>query len=228
MELIAEKREKLGKASKSLKKTGFMPGVIFGKGLESQSITVSQAAVEKAYNEGGETTLIDIKIGKDTEKVLFKEMQEDPLTGKIIHAGFYKPNLKEKTEAQVPVEVIGEENNEFLKNGEAIVLILTNEIAVEALPMDLPHTFEIDVSNMLVGDSVTASQLSYDTSKVSLVDLEPGDMVIKIDKIEEQVEEEVAVSEEEALEKIEATEETAAEEGEDGDGEQKKEKKEEK
>ncbi|KKS10463.1 MAG: 50S ribosomal protein L25 [candidate division WWE3 bacterium GW2011_GWF2_41_45] len=228
MELIAEKREKLGKASKSLKKSGSMPAVIFGKGLESQSITVSQAAVEKAYNEGGETTLIDIKIGKDTEKVLFKEMQEDPLTGKIIHAGFYKPNLKEKTEAQVPVEVIGEENNEFLKNGEAIVLILTNEIAVEALPMDLPHTFEIDVSNMLVGDSVTASQLSYDTSKVSLVDLEPGDMVIKIDKIEEQVEEEVAVSEEEALEKIEATEETAAEEGEDGDGEQKKEKKEEK
>ena len=228
MELIAEKREKLGKASKSLKKSGSMPAVIFGKGLESQSITVSQAAVEKAYNEGGETTLIDIKIGKDTEKVLFKEMQEDPLTGKIIHAGFYKPNLEEKTEAQVPVEVIGEENNEFLKNGEAIVLILTNEIAVEALPMDLPHTFEIDVSNMLVGDSVTASQLSYDTSKVSLVDLEPGDMVIKIDKIEEQVEEEVAVSEEEALEKIEATEETAAEEGEDGDGEQKKEKKEEK
>ena len=226
MELIAEKREKLGKASKSLKKNGFMPAVIFGKGLESQAITVSQAEIEKAYNEGGETTLIDIKVGKDTEKVLFKELQEDPLTGKIIHAGFYKPNLKEKTEAQVPVEVIGEENNEFLKNGEAIVLMLTNEIAVEALPMDLPHAFTIDVSNMQVGDTVTAAQLSYDTSKVSLVDLEAEDMVIKLDKIEEQVEEEVAVTEEEALEKIEATEETAAEEGE--EGEEKKEKKEEK
>ncbi|KKS06542.1 hypothetical protein A3K01_03580 [candidate division WWE3 bacterium RIFOXYD1_FULL_43_17] len=226
MELIAEKREKLGKASKSLKKTGLVPAVIFGKGLESQSITVSQAAVEKAYNEGGETTVIDIKIGNDTEKVLFKELQEDPLTGKIIHAGFYKPNLKEKTEAQVPVEVIGEEDNEFLKKGEAIVLILANEIAVEALPMDLPHAFTIDVSNMQIGDTITAAQLSYDTSKVSLVDLEAEDMVIKLDKIEEQVEEEVAVSEEEALEKIEATEETAAEEGE--EGEEKKEKKEEK
>ena len=226
MELIAEKREKLGKASKSLKKRGFMPAVIFGKGLESQAITLSQTAVEKAYNEGGETTIIDIKIGNDTEKVLFKEVQEDPLSGKIIHVGFYKPNLKEKTEAQVPVEVIGEENNEFLKTGGAIVLILANEIAVEALPMDLPHAFTIDVSNMQIGDTVTAAQLSYDTSKVSLVDLEAEDMVIKLDKIEEQVEEEVAVSEEEALEKIEATEETAAEEGE--EGEEKKEKKEEK
>jgi len=226
MELIAEKREKLGKASKSLKKKGFMPAVIFGKGLESQSITVPQVDVEKAYNSGGETTLIDIKIGNQTEKVLFKEVQEDPLSGKIIHVGFYKPNLKEKTEAQVPVEVIGEENNEFLKKGEAIVLILANEIAVEALPMDLPHAFTIDVSNMQIGDTVTAAQLSYDTSKVSLVDLEAEDMVIKLDKIEEQVEEEVAVSEEEALEKIEATEETAAEEGE--EGEEKKEKKEEK
>ena len=203
-----------------------MPAVIFGKGLESQSITVPQVDVEKAYNSGGETTLIDIKIGNQTEKVLFKEVQEDPLSGKIIHVGFYKPNLKEKTEAQVPVEVIGEENNEFLKKGEAIVLILANEIAVEALPMDLPHAFTIDVSNMQIGDTVTAAQLSYDTSKVSLVDLEAEDMVIKLDKIEEQVEEEVAVSEEEALEKIEATEETAAEEGE--EGEEKKEKKEEK
>ena len=226
MELIAEKREKLGKASKSLNKKGFMPAVIFGKGLESQSITVSQVEVEKAYNAGGETTLIDIKIGNETEKVLFKEMQEDPLTGKIIHVGFYKPNLTEKTEAQVPVEVIGEENNEFLKAGGAIVLVLANEIAVEALPMDLPHAFVVDVSTMQIGDVVTAGQLSYDTSKVSLVDLEPGDMVIKLDKIEEQVEEEAPVSEEEALEKIEATEEKVAEEGE--EGEEKKEKKEEK
>lgn len=212
MELTAEKREKLGKASKSLRSEGFIPGVIFGKGLESISITVSQTEVEKAYNEGGETTLIDIKIGDNTEKVLFKEVQEDPITGKIIHAGFYKPNLKEKTEAEVPVEIIGEENNEFVKNGEAIVLILVNEVAVEALPTDLPHSFEIDVSNMQVGDIVTAGHLNYDKEKVELVDLEPNDLVVKLDKIEEQVEEEAPVSEEEALEKIEATEEKVGEE----------------
>ncbi|KKS31384.1 MAG: 50S ribosomal protein L25 [candidate division WWE3 bacterium GW2011_GWA1_42_12] len=206
-----------------------MPAVIFGKALESLSITVPQVEVEKAYNAGGETTLIDIKIGNQTEKVLFKEVQEDPLSGKIIHVGFYKPNLKELTEAQVPVEIIGEENNEFLKTGGAIVLILANEIAVEALPTDLPHAFEIDVSDMQIGDVVTAGQLKYDTSKVSLVDLEAGDMVIKLDKIEEQVEEEAPVSEEEALEKIEATEETTAEEGEeDEEGKEKKEKKEDK
>ncbi len=210
MELIAEKREKLGKASKSLKKTGFIPGVIFGKGLESISITLTQVDVEKAYNEGGETTLIDIKMNGDSHKVLFKELQEDPISGKIIHAGFYKPNLKEKTEAQVPVEVIGEENNEFVKNGEAMVLVLANEIAVEALPMDLPHAFEVDVSNLQIGEAVTASQLNYDSAKVELVDLDPEDMVVKLDKIEEQVEE-AEVTEEEALEKIEATEETEEE-----------------
>ncbi|GIW69293.1 MAG: hypothetical protein KatS3mg101_0040 [Patescibacteria group bacterium] len=210
MELVAEKREKIGKASKSLKSRGVIPAVIFGKGIESLPITVSQPEVEKAYNEGGETTLIDIKIGNKTEKVLFKEIQEDPITGRIIHAGFYKPNLKEKTEAEVPVEIIGEENNEFVKNGEAIVLILANEIAVEALPTDLPHSFEIDVSNMQIGDTITAGQLNYDKEKVSLVDLKPDDLVIKLDKIEEQVEE-APVSEEEALEKIEATEEKAGE-----------------
>ncbi len=212
MELIAEKREKLGKATKSLKKEGLIPAVIFGKGIESTSITLPQVAVDKAYSLGGETTLIDIKIGNDTEKVLFKDIQLDPITGRTIHAGFYKPNLKEKTEAEVPVETVGEELNPFIKSAEAMVLVLQNEVAVEALPMDLPHSFEIDVSNMQLGEAFTAAQLQFDRNKVELVDLEDTDVILRLDKIEEQVEEAEAVDEATALEKLEATAEKVAEE----------------
>lgn len=223
MELIAEKREKLGKSTKALKREGLIPAVIFGKGEKSVPITLPKTQVEKAYKAGGETTLIDIKLGSALEKVLFKEIQEDPITGQIIHAGFYKPNLKEKTEAQVPVEIVGEENNEYVKAGEAIALILVNEITVEALPMDLPHAFTVDISNMQIGDVVTAGALDYDKSKVTLSDLEDTDMVIKLDKMEAPVEEEEEkpVSEEELLEKIEATAESKEDETEDKDEEEK-------
>lgn len=218
MELIAEKREIFGKQAKGLKEENLIPASIFGKGLESVSIQIDYVQAKKVYMEAGETTLVDVKIDGDTTKVLFKEVQFDPISGRIIHIGFYKPNLKEKTQAQVPVEIIGEEENELVKSGEALVLTILDEITVEALPADLPHSFEVDVSNLAEIDAaVTVGELSYDKEKVEIVDLNPEDLVVKLDHAESLEEEEEEISEEEALEGIEATEETAKEEGEDGE-----------
>jgi len=132
--------------------------------------------------------------------------------------GFYKPDLTEKIEAQVPVEVIGEESNEFLKNGTGIALQLLQEITVEALPEDLPHEFQVDVSKLTeLGQGVTIADLNYDKAKVTIPDLDPTEMVIRLDKVtveEEPVEE---VSEEEAIAGMEVTEEKSEEETEGGE-----------
>lgn len=218
MELNAQKREKTGKAVKSLRHEGLLPAVIFGKGLESANITINKNDFIKTYNEAGETTLIDIKLeGDGTEKVLVKDVTYEPVSGAISHVGFYKPNLKEKTSAYIPVEVVGEEANALIKSGEAVILTLMDEIEVEALPTDLPHKFEIDVTNLSeLGSGVTVAELNYDKSKVEILDLEPDTMVLKLDYAQSlETEEEAEVSEEEALAKIEATEEKKeeAEEG---------------
>jgi large subunit ribosomal protein L25 len=215
MELIAQKREKTGKAVKSLRFEGLLPAVIFGKGLESLNITINKNDFVRVYNEAGETTLIDVNIeGNGTEKVLVKEVTYHPVRDEITHVGFYKPNLKEKTSAYIPVEVLGEENNALIKSGEAVLITLYDEIEVEALPMDLPHKFEIDVATLSeIGSGITVDQLNYDKSKVEITDPEAGTMIIKLDyAVALETEEEV--SEEEALSKIEATQEKKPEEGE--------------
>lgn len=218
MEITAEKRTKLGKSSKSLKKEGKIAAVIFGKGMESIPVEVSSMDYVKLYDKAGETDLVDIKLDKDSYKVLIKNTQFDPITGKVIHAEFYKPNLKEKTEAEIPVEVINEELNDFVKSGEGVVLTLVNEVRVRALPTDLPHEFIVDASKItVIGEGIKASQLDYDRSKVELMSVEEDEIIVKLDKIE-VVEEEPEVTEAEALEKLEATKEKKPEEGEEVEG----------
>jgi large subunit ribosomal protein L25 len=213
MQLKAKQREELGKATKYIRRENMIPAVIFGKGMDSVAITLEYVNFNKVYQESGETDLIDIDCGDKKYKVLIKDMQFDPVTDKIAHVGFYKPDLTEKIEAQVPVEVIGEELNEFIKNGTGIALQLLQEITVEALPEDLPHDFQVDVSKLTeLGQGITIAELNYDKAKVTIPDLDPTEMVVRIDAVtveEEPVEE---VSEEDAIAGVEATKEKDEEE----------------
>jgi large subunit ribosomal protein L25 len=213
MQLKAKQREELGKATKYIRRGNQIPAVIFGKGMDSVAITLEYVDFNKVYQESGETDLIDIEAGDKKYKVLIKDIQFDPVTDRIAHVGFYKPDLTEKIEAQVPVEVIGEELNEFIKNGTGIALQLLQEITVEALPEDLPHDFQVDVSKLTeLGQGITVAELDYDKDKVTIPDLDPTETVVRIDEVtveEEPVEE---VSEEEAIAGMEATEEKPEEE----------------
>ncbi len=213
MELTSTKREKTGKKVKEIRRNSEIPAVVFGNEIESTSISVNFIDFEKLYKKAGETALIDLKVGSHTHKVLINDVQNDPISSKIIHVSFYKPNLKEKTEVEVPVEIIGEENNGMLKSGAALLLILHQELRVSALPTDLPEKFEIDVSKLTnVGDTVTIEQLSYDREKVEIVDLESDEVVVRIDVPEMETEEDTTVTEADAIAKMEATAEAKDEE----------------
>ena len=215
MEIAAENRTQLGKKSKKLRLDRKLPAVVFSKGVESLPLTVDFNQFVKVFKEAGETTLVDLKHSGSSEKVLIKDLQHDPVTGNPIHVSFQKVNLKEKITADIPVEVVGEENNELLKSGEGLVLQLLNEITVEALPTDLPRKFEVDVSKITeVGVGLKISDLEYDRDKVELVDHEPDELVVKIDKaeMEEEVEEVAPVTEAELVAGVEATDELTPEE----------------
>jgi len=214
MQLQAKKRETLGKKNRHIRKEGEIPAVVFGKGMESANIALDYNSFEKTFKQAGETDLIDLSAESDKFKVLIKDVQFNPVTSRFSHVSFYKPDLTVKTEAQVPVEIIGEENNELIKSGAALALQLVQEITVEALPEDIPHSFTIDISGITeIGQGVSVSQLEYDKEKVSIPDLDPEEMVVRIDEVVVQEEEpEVAISEEEAIAGLEATAEKPEEE----------------
>lgn len=222
MQLNATKREQLGKKAKKVRQERKIPAVIFGPDIDSIPISVDYRDFVKAYREAGETTLVDIKVEgvKEPYKVLIKELQLHPVSYEVLHASLYKVNLKEKTTADIPVSVEGDEQIELVKSGEALVLTQLNEVTVSALPTDLPHKFVLDVSDLEeIGDSKTIADLEFDPEKVEVVDKEPEDIVAVLDyaTIEEEEEEE-ELTEEELIEGLEATEEREEEEGEGEEG----------
>jgi len=216
MELIAEKREIFGKKTKNIREERKVPAVVFGKGIESTSILIDLNTFKKVYREAGDTTLIDLKFDGFDEKVLVKEIQFHPVTSRVLHVSFHKVDLTQKITADIPVEIVGDEENELVSSGQAMVLTLLSEITVEAYPTDLPSEFVVDVSGLAeIGTGLTVAVLEYDKEKVSLVGYEDDELVVKLDYAEMEEEEEEVVSEEELIEGVEATEETAVE-GEEG------------
>lgn len=210
MEINAVKREKFGKDVESLRGEGLVPAVVYGKGFENLSISLNLKDFRKVYKEAGHSSVVDLKVEgvKETLKVLVTHIQQEPINNEIIHADFHKIDLKEKVSAGIPIEFTGESS--VVKTGEGILLILLNEIEVEALPLDLPHKISVDISNLLkVGDAITIKDLPIDYSKVKVVQHREEDLVVKIDyAVQLEKEEEVKT-----VEEVEVLKEKPAEEG---------------
>lgn len=171
----AEPRTLLGKKTKTLRKQGFIPANVSGDLDQPLSVVISTLAFERLYAEVGDTGLIYLNVAGTDHPVLIDDVQIDSLDEKPLHVVFKQVNLREKIEAEVPVELVGEST---IPN--TVVVLVHDEITVEALPADLPDKFEIDVTTLTeVGQQVTFAQLSYDKSKVTLM--------IEADQVDEPV-----------------------------------------
>lgn len=180
LSLHAEERAVLGKKVKLLRKDGKLPGHVFGKGLETEHVSVDGKTFLKTFKEAGETGLIDLKIGAEKIRpVLIRGVQYDPVSDLPIHIDFYQVNLSEKVKVPVPLILIGEEP-EKVHLGEAIVLQTVNEVEVEALPADLIENIEVDISLLKeIDDAITVGQLSYDREKLT-ISVDPEEIVVKL------------------------------------------------
>jgi len=215
VKLEAKIRKTLGKKVKKLRRTGILPAVVFGGKDPSQPVELSQIKFENVYREAGEATIIDLEMDGKTQDVLISDVQVDPL-GKIVHADLKRVAAGELITATVPIEVIGE--SPIVKSGEAILLTILDEVEVECYPRDLPSVIKVDVSGLTeIDQGVEISELPIDHEKVKIQGHELNEIVVKTDyPQEEEVEEVVPVSEEEAIAGVEALEEKKLEEGEEG------------
>jgi large subunit ribosomal protein L25 len=166
-EIKADKRTVLGKKVKNIRKQGFVPATIYGKGFEPISIQFAKIELEKIYDEVGESGLVTLKIENEDIPVLFRNPQYHPVEGNLLHIDCYKVNLREKISAMVPIVLVGE--SQAVKDGNILVPV-TNEIEIEALPADLPESIEVDLAVLETLESVvTVADLKVDTSKLEIL-----------------------------------------------------------
>jgi len=144
--LSATVRDLVGRKVKNLRSQGQTPATVYGKNIQSVSLTVPSEAFTKVYAAAGETGLVELSVGGDIRPVLIHTVQKDPVHRQLLHVEFYQVDLKQKVHANVPVEFIGEAPAVTGKVG--VLLSILDEVEVEALPTDLPEKLMVDVSKL--------------------------------------------------------------------------------
>ena len=200
--LKAKLREAKGTAYRTKQEEGVIPAVLYGSEVENISLEVDKKEFEKVYKDVGET-LIDLEVEGKKYSVLIHDTQVHPLSQELLHVDFYQPNLKEKVETEVPLELIGEAP--ALKLGGTLIANM-KEIPVSALPKDLPSKIVIDVSSLnTFEDAITVKDIKVPAG-VTIEIENPEEIVVKVMKPED-VEEELA----KPIEEIEKEPEKAGE-----------------
>ncbi|MCR4430206.1 MAG: 50S ribosomal protein L25/general stress protein Ctc [Tepidanaerobacteraceae bacterium] len=179
MEQIALKAEKRNISSKGgingLRRNGKLPGVLYGKNIDSSPVTVDAKELMKILKNHGESALINLELEGRTHPVLMKEIQRDTFKDAIVHVDFYGISMTEKIEFDLPIILKGDA--EGVKMG-GILQHQKREISVKALPKDLPEHLEVDISDLKIGDTLTVGDLKVD-EKLTVLD-DPEEVVISI------------------------------------------------
>lgn len=145
--LKAEKREKNEKLAAEL-----IPAVIYGNGIESQSLKLKKVDFEKAFSLAGESNLIDLDFGTGIVKVLVKDLQRDVLKYTFSHVDFYQVNMKEKVTTEIPLHFVNE--SKAIKELGGMLMKEINELEVECLPSDLVDHIDVNISVLNTFDDV--------------------------------------------------------------------------
>ena len=188
LELEVLKREVKGKKVRFLRRGGLVPCNIYGNGIESQPVQVEARKLGQIIARAGGTDLIALKIGgTDTPgMVLIRDVQRNPMTGEPIHVDFYQVNMAEKLKADVPLVFTGAAPAMKLKN--VSLLHAMTALQVEALPDDLPHNIEVDISGLALPEqSIHVKDLKV-SSKITIL-ADPDQMLIKVAEVRKAVEE---------------------------------------
>lgn len=208
--LKVEKRTVIGKKVKKLRREGILPGNVYGADFKSQAVQVPYSEFDPVFKEAGETGLIDLKLDSQTIPVLIHNIHTN-FRSEVLHADFFKVNLKEKVKAMIPLEFVGTSKAELEKTG--LLEKVMHEIEVDALPTDLPEKIEVDVSNLAqIDEQVIVSDLKLPSGVEILSD--PAQVVVKVGELvtkEAQAELEAEAAAQEA-----ARAEAAAAAGEEG------------
>lgn len=130
-----------------------MPGIVYGHGGDATPFQVPERELRVLLGEGH--TLLDLKIdGGNTVPVVIKDQQHHPLRGDVVHVDCLEVRLDEKIESEVAVELEGSDQAPGVREG-GVLEHVTREVTVEALPTDIPERLTVDVSEMVIGDTVT-------------------------------------------------------------------------
>ncbi len=160
IQVNVESRKETGKGEVGrLRHKGLIPAVLYGAGKPPVAISVDAHVIKELLRgEGGENTifLLKLKGTKEERLAMIKEIQRDPMSGRILHMDFIRVTKGHKLNVSINVEILGDCLG--VREGGRVDFI-TRELQVEVLPKDMFDHIKVDVSELNIGDQITVVDL---------------------------------------------------------------------
>lgn len=187
--------------ARRLRMSGQIPAVLYGPKTESVLLSVNKNDLELLFKKGGiGQVVLNLVIQKNgettTRPAMIKELQTHPVSRNFIHIDFYEIKMDQKITAKIPVVTTG-----IAKGIElgGVLQIIRRELEVECLPLEVPESIEIDISDLDVGDSIHVGKIRLESELEFLEDDNYTVVTVLTPKLEEEEpEEEEEVEGEEA------------------------------
>lgn len=200
IELNANIRTTVGNGpARRLRQSGQLPAVLYGPGAEPVLLSVNISDFDQVLKKSGASQLLLNLVIQDSEtytrSAMVKELQTHPVSRDFLHVDFYEIAMDRKIRVKVPIVTTGMAKGVELGG---VLQIIRREIEVLCLPFEVPESFEIDVADLDIGDSIHVRDISQEGEIEFLEDENFTVVTLLIPKIEE--EEEPAEEEEEEAE----------------------------
>jgi len=173
-----------GGASRRLRATGKVPAVVYGQGRENLPLAVNDRETETLLRKGGRLLSLHVGEEQSPRTVLIKEIQRHPVTHRILHIDFHEIATDQAVEVAVPVKLQGKPAG-LAEGGELSQML--HSITVSCLPARIPAEMAVDVSGLVIGDSILVRDLSLPEGVRAVTD---GDLAVARCRHAQQVEEE--------------------------------------
>jgi large subunit ribosomal protein L25 len=207
IDLKTEKRTSTGNGpARRLRRAGQVPAVYYGPGAEPVLLSVNKNDLEAVLKKhGAGQVILNLVIQNNGETrtmpAMIKELQTHPVSRNFIHVDFYEIKMDRKITVKVPVMTTGVAKGVELGG---ILQIVRRELEVECLPLEVPESIVIDITELDIGDSIHVGKIALEGEIEILEDDNRTVVTVLHPKLEEA----------EVPEGEEAAEEGAAEEGE--------------
>ena len=162
-------RETGSPASRRLRATDQIPGVLYGQGMAPVSVAVARRDLRVALSgPAGFNTVLQLQVDGKMYPAVIKDVQRHPVKRNVSHIDFLQVNMSETITVSVPLHITGEAKAVLAEGG--LVDPSVDNIEVECTPGNMPNEFTVDISAMVPGDVIRLSSLTMPAGVVALGD----------------------------------------------------------
>ena len=185
--LTADSRQDSGKgAARTLRRAGKVPAVIYGRGRETQALTIDRVVMGKLISQISSSTPVSVAVD-DGEPVqaLIREVQRNPIRPEdILHVDLYEIHAGETIQLSVALHVVGIPDG--VRNFGGVLDQGMREIEIKVLPRNIPESIEVDVTDLGIGQAMYIRDLSIENAEILADPNQPVCSVIAPRTIEEE------------------------------------------